>query len=275
MMKGAASILLVTVALGLTAGCTSMRKVLPERKERVEADEVRELKQRLAELLERTTITEVEVERLRKQVAELEAERQRAPEPGSVVSPPPPPVTRAPEREPSGLSQPVVIEEADLEVSDLEPPPSPVMDSSAEAVTETPDPVAQSETTASLTEAGQALYDRGYTLFHRGKYLDAESVFQQFLAGFGTTDLADNAQFWIGEARYARNDLAGAMAAFGEVANRYPDGNKVPDAMLKVADCQRGLGDLEGARRSYQAVIDRFPSTAAAAVAEERLEDVP
>jgi tol-pal system protein YbgF len=126
-----------------------------------------------------------------------------------------------------------------------------------------------------VTPAAQALYDRGYTLFHQGKYLDAEATFQQFLHSHPATDLTDNAQFWIGEARYARDDLRGALAAFRETVERYPAGNKVADALLKAGQCLEGLGDLEGARASYREVIERFPGSAAAAVGEERLEAMP
>ena len=124
---------------------------------------------------------------------------------------------------------------------------------------------------AAVSEAGQALYDRGYTLFHQGRYVDAEATFQQFLSSFGGTDLGDNALFWIGESRFARQDLSGALAAFREVVSRYPEGNKVPDALLKAADCLAKLGDLNGARRGSREVIERYPTVAAAAVAEDRM----
>jgi len=42
--------------------------------------------------------------------------------------------------------------------------------------------------------AAQALYDRGYSLFHQGRYLDAEATFQRFLQAYSETDLSDNAQ---------------------------------------------------------------------------------
>lgn len=277
---------LLVVALATSIGCASVRKVLPERKERVEVDEVEELKQSIVELQRRATMAEVEVERLRRQVAELEGVEEQA---GTVSAPSSStevPQYRGPQRPARDRSSAAVIEEAVLEVADLDaietgvaagpeivetaPPPAAVVPMSAPAV-----PVDAGPATIAVSEEGQALYDRGYTLFHRGKYLDSETVFQQFLADFGATDLGDNAQFWIGEARYARRDLSGAMAAFREVVSRYPEGNKVPDAQLKVGDCQRGLGDIGGASKSYQEVVARFPFSAAAAVAEDRLRELP
>ena len=122
--------------------------------------------------------------------------------------------------------------------------------------------------------AAQALYDRGYTLYHQGKYLDAEASFQRFLQAYPATELSDNAQFWIGESRYARGDIRGALAAFREVVQKYPDGNKVPDALIKEGDCLEKLGDRDGARDRYNEVKRRFPDSGAAVMAADRLTDL-
>jgi len=269
-------------ALTVSVGCTSMRKVFPERRDRVESAEVESLRQKVLELQQRATMTEVEVERLQRLVAQLETEQDdtsvaTAPESGDTD-------LYAAEQSRPEASEPVIIEVPALEVADLEPVEGrssgeSEVGASGETVLEVPvsddDAGLPPAIVAVVSEEGQALYDRGYTAFHQGKYLDAETTFQQFLANFRATDLGDNAQFWIGEARYARRDLSGAMAAFREVVNRYPEGNKVPDALLKVGDCQHGLGDIEGARKSYRSVVDRFPLAAAAAVAEDRLRELP
>jgi tol-pal system protein YbgF len=126
-----------------------------------------------------------------------------------------------------------------------------------------------------LSPTSQVLYDRGYSLYYQGHYVDAESSFQRFLQSSPTSELADNAQYWIGECRYARNDLKGALAAFRETVERYPKGNKVADAMLKSGQCLEGLGDIEGARVTYREIARRFPGSAAAAAAEEHRAKLP
>lgn len=123
--------------------------------------------------------------------------------------------------------------------------------------------------------ASQALYDRGYTLFYQGHFVDAETSFQRFLQANPKGDLADNAQYWIGECRYSRNDVKGALAAFRQVVEKYPKGNKVADAMLKEGQCLEAMGDVEGARVTYREVIRRFSGSAAATAAEERRAKLP
>lgn len=119
--------------------------------------------------------------------------------------------------------------------------------------------------------ATQALYDRGYTLYHQGHYADAEASFQRFLEANSASELADNAQYWIGECRYARDDLRGALEAFRRTVEIFPQGNKVADALLKAGQCLEGLGQKDDARSTYREVLRRFPGSAAGAVAEERL----
>ena len=105
--------------------------------------------------------------------------------------------------------------------------------------------------------------------------MDAEASFQRFLQANPGSELADNAQYWIGECRYSRNDIKGALAAFREMVEQFSKGNKVPDAMLKAGQCLEAMGDAEGARVTYREVNRRFPGTAAAAVAEERRAKLP
>ncbi len=91
-------------------------------------------------------------------------------------------------------------------------------------------------------EDPQVLDDRGYTLFHQKSYDLAEASFRTFLARFPTSDLADNALFWIGESHYAKGDYPAALAAFAETVARFPQGNKVSDALLKAGRCLEQLG---------------------------------
>jgi tol-pal system protein YbgF len=120
--------------------------------------------------------------------------------------------------------------------------------------------------------AAQAIYDHGYTLYHEGRYLEAETAFQRFLTGWGVSPLADNALFWIGASRLARGEVDTALAAFTEVTTRYPDENKVADALLKMAEIAERSGDHEGARNTYRRLVTDHAESAAAAVALERLE---
>lgn len=269
------------LAATVTGGCGT--SVLPGNDPAV-AQDVARLKERVVELQRQAAVSEIELERLRGKVERLEAQLAGRAPAASATTPPasrsvpvqPPRVETPPvERIEPGRVEPArpretepILEEIEIEDDELDRPQRP---------SDTPPPTdaRPAPSGAAVTADAQALYDRGYTLYHQGKYLDAETTFQQFVASYGATDLADNALYWIGEARYARGDVRGALAAFRETVQRYPEGNKIPDALLKAAQALEALGDTEGSRETYRELADRFPGSAAAAVAEERLRSMP
>ncbi len=234
-----------------------------------EESELEEMKSRILDLQRQARMSEVELERLRRQVAELES-RLAAGESAAPVE--------------EAASEPVLDDEIGgeepeafevIEATDIAPPEEAPTAHDAEPSEEAADTLEQAPRPSSiapgpLSAAAQEMYDRGYTFFHRGLYVDAESAFQQFLTAHPNTELSDNAHYWIGESRFARADYDGALAAFRETLERYPEGNKVPDALLKAADCLARLGDVAGAREAYDEVIERFPASSAAVSAEER-----
>ncbi len=264
----------LVVTLMVSSGCSlgSAGKRVGSKRDS-DSEEIAALKARVVELHRRAVVAEVELARLQRHLAELESGVPgKIREVGAGSEAIPRPEEGTPSSEPAGFRGLGSDSRSGLEVSDLpgdSPPPPAVSD----APSGTQDGGASSNT--ALTVSAQSLYDRGYTLFHRGRYVDSETAFQQFLHRHADTVLGDNAQFWIAEARLARGDLDGALAAYRETATRFPDGNKVPDARLKIGDCLRDLGDTEGARQSYRMVIRDFSSSAAAALAQERLVRSP
>jgi tol-pal system protein YbgF len=290
MMRRCLSPLAVGLCL-LAAGCTgnAVRSDDPQSKE------MDELKARVVELQRKAAVSEVEIARLREEVAELQAQRgggrapaaarPAAPSPrtsaadGIVTAPAPRPGPPPRRGEPSPA-----LEEADIDLppspaqpAKRQPPPPvrPSTESPGRPAPSQPPPAATAPgaegPSGTLSPAAQALYDRGYALYHQGHYVDAEASFQRFLQANPKSDLSDNAEYWIGECRYARGDTRGALAAFRETVERFPEGNKVADALLKAGQCLEAMGDVEGARVTYREVTRRFPGTAASAVAEERL----
>jgi tol-pal system protein YbgF len=284
------------------AACSS---VPPLRGQEQLATEVRELRARVVEMQRQAAVDQLAIEELRQQVATLEAAlgvrrgSGTAARPTASPAAPRPAVAdrRAAEPPPEPIEPPLAeMRQEDLEIDDVDapavaprrpgappdgppaarppstPPVEPATPAGGAGATAAPGAGGVPEP---IPPAGQALYDRGYTLYHQGRHLDAESSFQRFLQAHADTDLADNAQYWIGESRFARGDYRGALAAFRETVSRYPQGNKVPDALLKAGQCLEQIGDPEGARDSYRQVVDRFPTSAAAVAAEERLARLP
>ncbi len=118
-----------------------------------------------------------------------------------------------------------------------------------------------------------ALYMEGLDLVREKKdYLEGLQVFKRFLSLFPKHELADNAQYWIGEVYYVRGDWERAVLEFNKVIKEYPQGDKVPAALLKQGYSFEKLGALKEAKVLLNRVIEKYPKSAEAELAEDHLK---
>jgi tol-pal system protein YbgF len=118
----------------------------------------------------------------------------------------------------------------------------------------------------------QRLYDTAMSDYSVGQWALCIEGFETYLRGFGRTDYADDAQFYIGECRQRENKLAEAIDAYNRVISNYPKGDRVPDAYYKRGIVLGELGQIDRARESLEAVIKQFPDTDMARLAKQQLD---
>lgn len=118
----------------------------------------------------------------------------------------------------------------------------------------------------------QVMYQRGLDGVKAGRYDQAITDFEAFLAGYPKSEFAGNAQYWIGEANYVSRRFDKAVTSFRKVMESYPASNKLPDAMVKLGFSYQELGDREQARKTLNDVVTRYPDSPAARLANERLQ---
>jgi len=129
-------------------------------------------------------------------------------------------------------------------------------------------PQASSATEAqNLAADPSALYKKGLDLMGQGEYRQAQAAFADFIVQFPESDLADNAQYWIGECFYSEKNFKDARDAFKAVSDHFPFGNKMPDALYKQGLCERQLGQEDQAKATLKKLADEFPDSEAAAKA--------
>jgi len=133
---------------------------------------------------------------------------------------------------------------------------------------------AASADSAAAATSPRALYDAAYQDLTRGNHGLALLGFQEVIAKFGDSELADNAQYWIGESYYAQKDFKQALAEFQKTAQLYPQGDKLPAALLKSALCLQQLGDKPAARSALQSLMDRFPASEEARLARTKIQEL-
>jgi len=115
-------------------------------------------------------------------------------------------------------------------------------------------------------------YQAAFNLLKDGQYDRAIAAFQKFLATYPDSSLADNAQYWLGEAYYVNRSFPEAQAAFQRMVDKYPQSRKLADALLKIGYCRYELKQWESARAVLGQVVARFTDTPAARLAQQRLD---
>ena len=107
--------------------------------------------------------------------------------------------------------------------------------------------------------------------YYARRYESAISGFTELLTVAPNHDLADNAQYWIGESYYAIGSFAKALEAFHKVFD-HEKSNKLSDAHFKIALTHVRLGDTDAAKEEFKAVIQNYPGTSAAKYAADQLK---
>ena len=121
------------------------------------------------------------------------------------------------------------------------------------------------------TRGALRLYHQSLDALHTGHISKAVTGFRTFLTRYPQHNYADNAQFWIGECYYDLKQFHASAREFRRAIDRYPHGNKVPEAMLKLGLSQLATGEGRDGRRVLEALRRTYPKQPAARLASERL----
>ncbi|MGH9626503.1 MAG: tetratricopeptide repeat protein, partial [Bryobacteraceae bacterium] len=89
----------------------------------------------------------------------------------------------------------------------------------------------------------------------------AYQEFQQYITYFPNTELAANAQYYLGEIDYNRGNYTAAVDAYDAVLERYPENSKSADARLMKAMALSKSGQRSRAAQEFRALIDKYPRT--------------
>jgi tol-pal system protein YbgF len=114
-------------------------------------------------------------------------------------------------------------------------------------------------------------YDAASNLFRRNDFKAAIDAFRAFTRDYPDSQLAVNANYWIGIAYANLRDYRNALTAQQEILAKHPQSAKAPDAMLAIAQIQVEQGDPGSARNTLEDIIARYPASEAAGKARTRL----
>jgi len=117
-----------------------------------------------------------------------------------------------------------------------------------------------------------ALYNNALRDYNSGNYDLASQEFGDYLKYYQNTDLAGNAQFYLGDISYRQGNYEAAVKAYDTVIEQYPEGNKAAAAQLKKGYALLELGQRQAGVRELNALISRYPRSIEAQQARDRLK---
>ena len=122
--------------------------------------------------------------------------------------------------------------------------------------------------------SADTLYSNGLRDITSGKYDLARGEFQDYLRYYGDTDLASNAQFYLGEIAYTQRNYEQAVEEYDRVLNNYPKSFKLAPARLKKGMALIELGQKNLGIKELREVVKRYPGTEEERRARAKLKDL-
>ena len=134
------------------------------------------------------------------------------------------------------------------------PPPAPVVPPGATGMTP------------------RRLYDTAYADYTAGQWSLAVQGFETYLKTYPKSDLADDAQYYVGESYSGDSKFREAVSAYERVIRDYPQSDILPEAWYKVGNTYERLAQPDRARTAYETAVKLFPETDAGRLSKQRLD---
>ena len=115
-------------------------------------------------------------------------------------------------------------------------------------------------------------FDQAFAFLKQSRYADATQAFEAFVAAYPSSDLTDDAYYWMAEARYVTRQFEPALANFRTVIASFPSSQRIPASYLKIGYILYETGAYPEARQILTHIIKNFPTHRVAVSAETRLK---
>ena len=111
-----------------------------------------------------------------------------------------------------------------------------------------------------------------YQFIDQHEFKKASLALQDFVKKYPQSAYTANAEYWLGEVLLQDKNFAAAMAHFENVVNNFPASNKHAASLYKLGVALAQNGQSEDARRRYLALIQQYPDTDTAKLAQNQLK---
>ncbi len=122
--------------------------------------------------------------------------------------------------------------------------------------------------------AADVLYSSAYRDITAGNYDLSKKEFQEYIKYYPGTELASNAQFYLGEIAALKKNYREAIAQYDKVIQNYPNSFKIPSARVKKGLALLALGQKTAGVRELREVIRDYPDSDEAKLASSKLRQI-
>ena len=119
------------------------------------------------------------------------------------------------------------------------------------------------------------LYDQAYGNFGAGLFDLAIDGWEAYVRTFPKSDMADDAQVFIGNSYVQQGKNDKAIEAYDKAIRMYPSGNAIPEAYYKKGLALAALRETEQALEAWDYVVKNYPDSTAALLARQKLATLP
>lgn len=102
-------------------------------------------------------------------------------------------------------------------------------------------------------------YEAAYAILLETRYEEAHDAFSYFIDANPGHELVENAAYWRSETLYVRKMYLEAVRSYASNLQRFPEGRKAPDNMVKLGLSLLKLGRSEEACRTFTQLDQTFP----------------
>jgi TolA-binding protein len=116
-------------------------------------------------------------------------------------------------------------------------------------------------------------YQEALQTYRAHRLQDAIQKFETLLTADSKNSLADNCQYWIGEAYYDMANFNQAILAFEKVFT-YANSNKDDHAQLKIGLCYEKMNDRAKAKAEFQKLVNDYPTSEYIGFAKRKVSEL-
>lgn len=142
----------------------------------------------------------------------------------------------------------------------------PASDAPVEPVPSAPKPVS-----TEVSGPEKQDYSNAYNELRNGHTSQSIEQFKAYLSKYPNSMYANNAQYWLAEAYRVDKNNNASYQAFVDVIEKYPNGAKVPDALLRLGMLEMDKNNVSKAREYFTRIAAEFPKSQVAPIAAKKM----